>query len=74
MSSSRSDHVLYRQRVSTIKHFQLQISRYKRENDNQKCLLMICLTFVIKSVYFVCSCSITNTIHYDHCLKASLNS
>ena len=74
MSSSRSDHVLYRQRVSTVKHFQLLINRYKRESDNQKCHLMISLTFVIKSMYSVCCCSITNTIHYSHCTKASLHS
>ena len=45
--------------VSIITNVQLQINRYKRENDKQKCMLM---TFVFESVYFICCCSITNTV------------
>ena len=38
--------------VSITTNLQLQINRYKRENDKQKCMFMTFL-FVFESVYFI---------------------
>ena len=62
MSSLCSHHVLHRKRVSIITYLQLEINRYQRENDKQKCPLIIFFIFLLKSVYFICCCSITNTV------------
>ena len=53
--------------VFNIKNIQLQINRYKRENDKQKCILMLSLRFVLESMHSICCCSITNTIYFSHC-------
>ena len=45
--------------LSIITNLQLRINRYKRKNDKQKCILII---FLLESVYFICCCSITNTV------------
>ena len=49
--------VMSKVHVSIITNLQLRINRYKRENDKQKCLLiMIPFLFVLESVYFICCC------------------
>ena len=48
--------------ASTIANLQLRRNRYKRENDKQKCLLMIFFQFFLERVYFMCCCGITNTV------------
>ena len=53
MNSSRSRHILFRKRVSIITKLQLQINRYKRENDKQKCLLMILFYFYSWKLHFI---------------------
>ena len=49
-------------RVSIITNLHLRINKHKRENDKQKCLLMIFLSLFLKVLLKTCCCSITNTV------------
>ena len=61
MSSSHSHHELCRERVSITANLRLQINRCKRENDQQKCLLMIFFYSFFLKICFMCCCGIKNT-------------